>query len=224
MFCGCCVYTIALEHLRERIRLCWSQAEELQLVNSWGYCAGRLSDCVIGYASRLSCFRLVVVICGLFVWGGGRGSPPPLFEALIEHSTLSLAHCLSSTHYGWLCASLFARETQCVCIFWFGLVFEWGSGKIMTQRAGIFSAFVLPSVYINSWMPCKLAAICHLFPSICLFHLCDFIWALTIWLSVCVHFCLGSVCFSCLFCLFSLFIFREAHCSIPDNKMLVRVF
>ncbi len=82
--------------------------------------------------------------CGWFVWGGGRGSPPPLFEALIEHSTLSLAHCLSSTHYGWLCASLFAvRPSACV---YFGLVFEWGSGKIMT----IFSAFVLPSVYVNS--------------------------------------------------------------------------
>lgn len=86
--------------------------------------------------------------CGWFVWGGGRGSPPPLFEALIEHSTLSLAHCLSSTHYGWLCASLFAvRPSACV---YFGLVFEWGSGKIMTQRGGIFSAFVLPSVYVNS--------------------------------------------------------------------------
>ncbi len=108
--------------------------------------AGKLPGTVCWQVVRL-CDRLceqVVMFsigcgdCGWFVWGGGRGRPPPLFEALIEHSTLSLAHCLSSTHYRWLCASLFARETQCMCIFWFGFL------------GSIFSAFVLPSIYVNS--------------------------------------------------------------------------
>lgn len=142
--------------------------------------------------------------------GRRKRKPPPLFEALIEHSTLSLAHCLSSTHYGWLCVSLFAHETHSnsACVY-FGLVFEWGSGKIMTQRRGIFSAFVLPSVYVNSskflvnWQQYVIY-----FPQ---FDYFIFVILYRHWqygsVCVCVQFCLVSVCFS-FFCLFSLFIFR----------------
>lgn len=115
-------------------------------------------------------FSIGCADCGWFVWGGGRWSPPPLFEALIEHSTLSLVHCLSSTHYGRLYAHLIARETRsCTCIFWFG--FRVGFRKNHDLERSIFSAFVLPCVHVNSSEFLVELRQCHLFHSICSFHL-----------------------------------------------------
>lgn len=113
---------------------------------------------------------------------------------------------------------------QCVCVFWFDFWVGFRKNHDSERRYFLF-VFVLPSVLVNSSECLVEVWQCHLFPSICSFHLRDDMATDTICLSlnVCALFCLGSVCLS-FFCLFSLFIFRWAHCSIPDNKMLVRVF
>lgn len=149
------VYLKWLRYLLWLLRLHYARAFERE--NKTLFITGRRA--AAGKLLRIECWQVVrlcdwlceqVVMfpigcddCGWFVWGGGRGSPPTLFEALIEHSTLSLAHCLSSTHYGRLYAHLIARETRSysVCVY-FGLIFELGSGKTMTQRGGIFCVFL----------------------------------------------------------------------------------
>lgn len=78
-------------------------------------------------------------------------------------------------------------HTVCVCIFWFG--FRVGFRKKHdSERRYFFSVFVLPSVHVNS-SECLELWQCHLFASICSFHLRDDMATDTIWLSlnVCVH-------------------------------------